>query len=167
VVEGVRAVMTGYAESRQVLIASRVEPALPPVTVDVAMLNQILFNLLSNAVKFSPPGGTVELAIRSLGSRESELATASFEVSVTDHGIGIRPEDQELIFEEFRQVGGGGARPPGTGLGLALVRRFLHLLGGTVTVSSTPGVETTFKVVLPVEVSSQVAVPDETAPERL
>ena len=72
------------------------------------------------------------------------------EVAVSDTGIGISPEDQDSVFQEFRQVGQPGAKAEGTGLGLALARKFIELHGGTIRVDSTPGVGSTFTFTLPV-----------------
>lgn len=86
------------------------------VYADRVRFKQILYNLLSNAVKFTPPGGSI-----SLRCSEEETAVC---VSVSDTGIGIRPEDQELVFEEFRQAESGASpTQEGTGLGLAITRR--------------------------------------------
>src|SRR5207302_1421378 len=82
---------------------------------------QVLLNLLSNAVKFTPEGGRID--VRALP------ADGTIEVSVTDTGVGVAPEDQEAIFEEFRQVGHASRKREGTGLGLALARKFVELHG--------------------------------------
>ena len=92
-----------------------------------------MLNLLSNAVKFTPDGGKVEV------TREARHAT-HVEIAVQDTGIGIAPEDQAAVFEEFKQVGRDYTRKAeGTGLGLALTRRFVELHGGQVRLDSAPG----------------------------
>jgi len=91
-------------------------------------------------VKFTPSGGKVTLAARATGEQVV--------ISVRDTGIGIRPEDQERIFEEFYQVGASRTQE-GTGLGLALTRRLVELHGGQLTVESEPGVGSTFTVTMP------------------
>ena len=102
-----------------------------------------MWNLVSNAVKFTPEGGRVTVR----GARLDDGA----EVSVTDTGVGIAPDDQAVIFEEFRQVGGDGARRrEGTGLGLALTKRFVELHGGRIAVISEVGKGSTFTFTLPV-----------------
>jgi signal transduction histidine kinase len=119
-----------------------VEPNLPTVITDRGKLNQVVLNLLSNAVKFTPDGGSVSLRAR---RGDGDLC-----IQIEDTGIGI-PEDQlERVFGEFYQVDGSASREfGGTGLGLALVRRLLDLMGGTVAVRSTPGNGSTFEVRLP------------------
>jgi signal transduction histidine kinase len=101
-----------------------------------------MVNLLSNAVKFTPDGGRVDVsAIR----QDSGML-----IAVRDTGIGIAPEDQEAVFEEFRQVGTDYmSKQEGTGLGLALVRRFVELHGGRIWVESAPGKGSTFFFTLP------------------
>ncbi|MEO8751815.1 MAG: GAF domain-containing protein, partial [Casimicrobiaceae bacterium] len=119
-----------------------VAPALGTVTGDERKFKQILLNLLSNAVKFTPDGGSVDVS----ATREEK----GILVAVKDTGIGIAPEDQEAVFEEFRQVGGDYTRKQeGTGLGLALTRSFVALHGGRIWLESTPGKGSTFYFTLP------------------
>jgi PAS domain S-box-containing protein len=123
------------------------------VHADRIRFKQILYNLLSNAVKFTPEGGEVRLA--------AEQQNGFVRVSVSDSGVGIHPADQELIFEEFRQVGETtkGVKE-GTGLGLAITKRLVEQHGGRVSVESEPGKGSTFIFTL----SASGPVP-ETAPE--
>ncbi len=119
------------------------------VTTDPARVRQIVLNLLSNAVKFTEEGGvTVALSVAA-GEDDAEMV----EVRVSDTGPGIRPEDQDRIFDEFEQVGRaagpGGTGPSGTGLGLAISRRLAELLGGTVRLESEPGAGSAFTLTLP------------------
>jgi signal transduction histidine kinase len=120
-----------------------VDDRLGPFVGDERKIRQVLLNLLSNAVKFTPEGGRV--AVR------AAPADGGVEISVSDTGIGIAPEDQEAIFQEFRQVGTDYARKrEGTGLGLALARRFVDLHGGRIWVKSRLGEGSTFTFHLPV-----------------
>ena len=120
-----------------------VDDRLGPFVGDERKIRQVLLNLLSNAVKFTPEGGRV--AVRAVP------ADGAVEISVSDTGIGIAPEDQEAIFQEFRQVGTDYARKrEGTGLGLALARRFIDLHGGRIWVKSRLGEGSTFTFNLPV-----------------
>ena len=119
-----------------------VDDRLGLVVGDERKIRQVLLNLLSNAVKFTPEGGRV--AVR------AAPANGGIEISVSDTGIGIAAEDQETIFQEFRQVGTDYARKrEGTGLGLALARRFVDLHGGRIWVKSRPGEGSTFTFNLP------------------
>ncbi len=109
---------------------------------DERKVKQILLNLLSNAVKFTPEGGQIKV--------EASLGDSAAIVSVTDTGIGIAKEDQEAIFEEFRQVGSNYAQKrEGTGLGLSLTKKFVEMHGGKIWVESEPGKGATFTFTLP------------------
>jgi signal transduction histidine kinase len=109
---------------------------------DERKIKQILLNLLSNAVKFTPEGGRIGISARQ--------ADGSVEISVSDTGIGISPEDQAKIFEEFRQVGSDYAhKREGTGLGLTLAKKFVELHGGKIWVESEVGKGSTFTFTLP------------------
>jgi signal transduction histidine kinase len=110
---------------------------------DERKIKQVLLNLLSNAVKFTPEGGKITMS--------AALNGGTVEVSVADTGIGIAAEDQQAIFEEFRQVGSDYARKrEGTGLGLALARRLVELHGGSLTVASEVGKGSIFTFTIPV-----------------
>ena len=109
---------------------------------DSRKLKQVVINLLSNAVKFTPAGGRVTLRARALEH--------AVEIAVIDTGVGIALDQQALVFEEFRQAGGDVLRKSeGTGLGLALAKRFVELHGGTMRVESAPGQGSTFAFILP------------------
>jgi signal transduction histidine kinase/uncharacterized protein YdeI (YjbR/CyaY-like superfamily) len=121
-----------------------VEPELGPITADERKFKQILLNLLSNAVKFTPDGGRVDVK----ASRTQDAV----EIAVRDTGIGIAPGDQEAVFEEFRQVGADYmSKQEGTGLGLALTRRFVELHGGRIWLTSEVGKGSTFYFTIPDE----------------
>ena len=109
---------------------------------DVRKFKQIMVNLLSNAVKFTPSGGRVTV--------RAERLAGEVRIAVSDTGIGIRPEDQVLVFEAFRQATGDHLqKSEGTGLGLALARRFVELHGGRLSLQSEPGHGSTFTFNLP------------------
>jgi signal transduction histidine kinase/DNA-binding response OmpR family regulator len=153
-VRGVESVMHGVAARRRIELATHVDADLPPIIADPPRLKQVLYNLLSNAVKFSPEGGTVSIRATRLAAPESPLGVDSVALEVEDRGIGIRREDQQLIFDEFRQVDGQTTRNMGgTGLGLALVKRFVEMHGGRVEVHSEEGHGSRFRVVLPLDAS--------------
>jgi len=112
------------------------------IVADERKFKQILLNLLTNAVKFTPDGGRVAVLARRAGDL--------LEVAVRDTGIGIAKDDQEAVFEEFRQVGRNYTnKQEGTGLGLALTRRFVELHGGTIRLESEPGRGSTFTFTIP------------------
>jgi GAF domain-containing protein len=110
---------------------------------DERKIKQILLNLLSNAVKFTPEGGRI-----GINARQTD---GSVEISVSDTGVGIAPEDQPKIFEEFRQVGTDYAhKVEGTGLGLTLAKKFVELHGGKIWVTSEVGKGSKFTFSLPI-----------------
>jgi GAF domain-containing protein len=119
-----------------------IDDRVADIRADERKVKQVLLNLLSNAIKFTPEGGRIEVRAAS--------TDGTVEVSVTDTGVGIAPQDQEAVFEEFRQVGTSAAKQEGTGLGLALCRKFVELHGGTIWVTSAVGVGSTFTFKLPV-----------------
>jgi signal transduction histidine kinase len=119
-----------------------VEPELGEIRADQRKFKQILLNLLSNAVKFTPDGGQVTV--------QAQQAAGVLSVSVIDTGIGIAVDDQAVVFEEFRQVGRHYTnKQEGTGLGLALTKRFVELHGGTLSLQSVLGQGSTFTFTLP------------------
>jgi len=111
------------------------------VTADERRLKQILLNLLANAVRFTPEGGDVTVTARPVEQ--------GFEIAVADTGVGIAPEDQKTVFEEFRQGKDRIRNAEGTGLGLALARRFVEMHGGHIRLDSTVGKGSTFTLFFP------------------
>ena len=123
-------------------LSLEVEAGLGDMRADQRKIKQIMLNLLSNAVKFTPDGGHITVHARLNGD--------VLEVAVTDTGIGIAPADQDTVFEEFRQAGGSYSnKQEGTGLGLALTRRFVELHGGSMGLQSAPGQGSTFTFTIP------------------
>jgi signal transduction histidine kinase len=126
-----------------ITLTQHVDPAVGNIVADERKVKQILLNLLSNAVKFTPEGGRVALT--------ATVADGLIEISVSDTGIGIAPEDQAAIFEEFRQAGRNDVRQQeGTGLGLTLAKKFVELHGGQIGVQSQVDQGSTFTFTLPV-----------------
>jgi signal transduction histidine kinase len=144
-VRDVAEALRGAADKRGLALAVEVEGEIPTVRTDPGMVRQILVNLVGNAVKFTDRGGiTVRLAM--------EGGAACMEVA--DTGAGIAPELQERVFEPFFQVDPSTTRREGgVGLGLALSREFARLLGGDLTLRSTPGEGTVFRLCLPASAS--------------
>ena len=123
-------------------LALDVADGLGEWVADERKVKQVVINLLSNAVKFTPAGGSVTLRARRVGD--------AAEIAVIDTGVGIAADQQALVFEEFRQAAGDHLRKSeGTGLGLALAKRFVELHGGTLRVESKLGRGSTFAFLLP------------------
>jgi len=132
----------GRAERHGIRLDSRIDTEVGDYDGDERKFKQIMLNLLTNAVKFTPEGGTVTIGAARMNG--------AYVFSVKDTGVGIAPGDQQLIFEEFRQVGTDYERKAeGTGLGLALTRKLVHLHGGELSVESAPGKGSTFTFTLP------------------
>jgi two-component system, NtrC family, sensor kinase len=130
------------AGRRGIALHMTIDERVEQFRADERKIRQVVLNLLSNAIKFTPEGGRID--VRAI-PRDGIV-----EVSVSDTGVGIAPEDQEAIFEEFRQVGTAAKKVEGTGLGLALSRKFVELHGGRIWVRSQVGVGSTFTFTIPV-----------------
>jgi signal transduction histidine kinase len=129
------------ATTHGVQVALHANGGLDVVTGDERRIRQVIFNLLSNAVKFTEAGGLVDVGA---AQRNGEV-----EVSVADTGPGIAAEDLDRIFEEFQQTEFGARQHEGTGLGLALSKRFVEMHGGRIWCESELGKGSTFRFTLP------------------
>jgi signal transduction histidine kinase len=134
------------ATRQGISVALDVDAAVGTIEADERRVKQILFNLLSNALKFTPAGGRVTIAAARIDN--------AVQISVRDTGIGIKSDDQDRIFEEFQQAGPGKA-VEGTGLGLALARRFVEMHGGRIWVESVVGAGSSFTFTLPLQRPSE------------
>jgi len=147
VVDQVRSTVEALAAQKEIGIEADVS-GLGEIEADAGKFKQMLLNLVSNAIKFTSAGGSVSIS----GKRSASGA----EISVADSGIGIAASDQARIFNEFQQVDAGVDRQQqGTGLGLALTRRFARLHGGDVHVQSAPGKGSVFTISMPVVAAPQ------------
>jgi len=131
------------ATRRGIALGRAIEDPVGVMQGDERKVKQVLLNLLSNALKFTPEGGRIDM--------RAAMNEGMVEISVVDTGVGIAPEDQEAVFEEFRQVGKADKKVEGTGLGLALCRKFVELHGGKIWVMSEVGRGSTFTFTLPVQ----------------
>ena len=148
---GVNDLLTPLANGKAVELQLEVDPALGEIRHDPARLRQVVLNLLSNAVKFTPSGGVVRTSAAPRGD-------GAFRLAVRDTGVGIAPQDQAVVFEDFRQVGGAD-QTQGTGLGLALVKRFVEAMGGSISIESILGQGSTFTIELPLRQADPVDPP--------
>src|SRR5262249_15288664 len=129
------------ASRREITLGRAIDDRVGLIRGDERKVKQVLLNLLSNALKFTPEGGRIDV--------RAAMTDSMAEISVADTGVGIAPEYQEAIFEEFRQVGTADKKVEGTGLGLALSRKFIELHGGRIWVKSHVGQGSTFSFTLP------------------
>ena len=150
-IESVCQVMRGLSAKKNVTFAVEVDENVREIESDHAKFKQVLYNLISNAVKFSHPNGVVTIRARA----KADLLI----VSVIDRGIGIAPQHQAVIFDEFRQLDNHTSRTyGGTGLGLSLVRKFVELQRGTVAVQSAVGEGSEFTFTLPLRFGGRVMI---------
>lgn len=149
------------AEKKNIDLIGEVDPEIPLLKTDTGKVQQILYNLLSNAIKFTPEGGRVRVVARKYDEDRLDLICE-------DTGVGIALEEQETIFEKFRQgnlVPGGNSALTrefaGTGLGLSIVKELSKLLGGEVSLESELGKGSTFTVRLPFQIREQLPIPED------
>lgn len=162
VVDDVLEVMHFKAEEKKLALKGEVDPEVPAVVVgDPARLNQVLLNLVGNGIKFTEVGG-VSVTV-SLGTLENGVAHLRF--TVVDTGIGIAPERQELIFEEFTQAYSDTTRKyGGTGLGLTITKRLVEMQQGTVTLQSARDQGSSFTLDIPYPVAPEGSMIKERSP---
>jgi signal transduction histidine kinase len=135
---------------RPIQFGINMESTIDTIESDAQKLQQILVQLLTNALKFTERG-KIDLTIQAINEGGKDFV----KIAVADTGIGIKREDQEIIFEDFRQLDGSSTRQyGGTGLGLGLAKKLAVALGGTIQVSSEVGVGSVFSLLLPVKGSS-------------
>lgn len=144
VVEDIENSMQLMSQKKNIDVEIDIEPEDASVYGDRTKIRQIMYNLLGNAIKFTPENGKVWI--------KSRVIDANIQVSITDTGIGIKKEDQAIIFEPFRQVDASHSRRyEGTGLGLALVKQHVEVHGGKIRVESEIGKGSTFTFTLPMK----------------
>ena len=163
------ALMQPLADKKQLTLEGEIAPDLPIIVTDAGKLQQILYNLLSNAVKFTPSGGKVTLSASPAGTGGNGGGAREVAVSVADTGPGIPEADQQRIFEKFYQGERSLTKETGgTGLGLAISRELAVLIGGRLSLRSSPGHGAVFTLTLPIEPDSngETARTREAPPEK-
>lgn len=135
--------MRGPLAQREMVLELDLPDDLPSVWIDREAIKQVLINLLSNAAKYGQEGKWVGVRLR--------LGIDGVDLSVSDRGIGIEPQDQGLIFDDFYRSSNYTVRSKkGTGIGLSIVKYIVEAHGGTISVDSNPGEGATFTFTLPV-----------------
>ena len=148
VIERATVAVSSLFEQKKLILEKDIDPALPEISGDRDRLIQVVINLLSNAWKFTNEGSIVVRA----AFAESEPGRRFIKIGIADSGIGISPEDQEKIFEKFKQVGDTLTdKPRGTGLGLPICREIVAFHGGSIWVESEAGKGSTFCFTLPAD----------------
>ncbi|MGM0770340.1 MAG: sensor histidine kinase [Halobacteriota archaeon] len=144
VIDEVEVFMGPLASEKDIDLTFAIDIEVPEIKADVTKFKQILYNLVSNAIKFTDKGGSVII--------DGQISADSLNISVRDTGIGISPEDQAKLFKPFYQVDASSTRGyGGTGLGLALVKKFVEMHGGEVRVQSEIGEGSTFEFNIPMQ----------------
>ena len=148
-----------YASGKDIEMHFKSGPEKLDMAFDTEKVQQILANLLSNAIKFTPEGGTIEMNVDLQGNASKKELL----VSIKDDGIGIASEHLDRIFDRFYQVEDHSLQSGGSGIGLALTKELVQLLGGRISVKSQPQMGTEFRIILPViPASAATAAPKET-----
>jgi len=143
VIEAVSNTMRPLAVKKSIDLRAECDERLALIPMDGARIKQVLLNLVGNAVKFTPETGKVWI--------RANAENSEVQIEVSDTGAGIPPEDREQIFLEFRQLGRDAGKPQGTGLGLALAKKFVEMHGGRIWVESEVGKGSAFTFTLPLD----------------
>ena len=155
--DNVQAIMNGLLYNRDLKFeVHRERPKNPYVLADVTRIREVLVNLLGNAVKFTKDGGKITLDISSYPGTDEKHIIIRYVVQ--DNGIGMSEEFQKELFKPFSQEDDANARTKykGTGLGMAITKKHIDMMGGSIAVESKKGVGTTFTVEIPLELTEQV-----------
>ena len=155
--DNVQAIMNGLLYNRDLKFeVHRERPKNPYVLADVTRIREVLVNLLGNAVKFTKDGGKITLDISSYPGTDEKHIIIRYVVQ--DNGIGMSEEFQKELFKPFSQEDNANARTKykGTGLGMAITKKYIDMMGGSIAVESKKGVGTTFTVEIPLELTKQV-----------
>ena len=149
VIDTVVAVAHGFMENRNIeLVIDRNCPSNPYVMADALRIRDVLINILSNAVKFTKDGGKITFTTFTKPGKDERHFFGCYRIA--DTGVGMSEEFQSKLFDEFTQESADArTNYKGTGLGMAITKRYVELMGGTITVESKQGVGTTFTVELP------------------
>ena len=152
----VLSIARGYIENRDLnLCVSREELKTPYVMADELRIREVLLNIISNAIKFTKDGGTISVVAENCPGNDAHHVIARYRIS--DTGIGMSKEFLNRIFDEFSQENGGARTSyKGTGLGMAIAKKYVDLMGGKIEVSSRQGVGSTFTVEIPLPIAEHV-----------
>ena len=152
----VLSIARGYIENRDLnLYVSREELKTPYVMADELRIREVLLNIISNAIKFTKDGGTISVVAENCPGNDAHHVIARYRIS--DTGIGMSKEFLNRIFDEFSQENGGARTSyKGTGLGMAIAKKYVDLMGGKIEVSSRQGVGSTFTVEIPLPIAEHV-----------
>ena len=156
IINTVSSIARGYMENRDLnFCVSREELKTPYVMADELRIREVLLNIISNAVKFTKDGGTISFVAENCPGNDEHHVIVRYRIS--DTGIGMSEEFQSRIFDEFTQENDGARTSyKGTGLGMAIAKKYVDLMGGKIEVSSRQGVGSTFTVEIPMRIAEQI-----------
>ena len=156
IINTVSSIARGYMENRDLnFCVSREELKTPYVMADEIRIREVLLNIISNAVKFTKDGGTISFVAENCPGNDEHHVIVRYRIS--DTGIGMSEEFQSRIFDEFTQENDGARTSyKGTGLGMAIAKKYVDLMGGKIEVSSRQGVGSTFTVEIPLRIAEQI-----------
>lgn len=155
VLHDLRSIIQGSIHAKQLELYIDIQDVIhEDIITDRLRLNQVLLNIVGNAIKFTPTGGIINIRVSEKPGLKAE--TATYEFFIRDNGIGMSKEFQEHIFDSFsRERTATESGIQGTGLGMAIARNIVHLLGGTITLKSAPGKGSEFTVTLECRLSGR------------
>ena len=155
VLHDLKTIVSGQIHAKQLeLYMDAMDVTDEDVYCDKTRLNQVLLNLLSNAIKFTPAGGTVSVRLKQLTSKKR--GCGQYEIRVKDNGIGMSPEFVKKIFEPFeRERTSTVSKTQGTGLGMAITKNIVDMMGGTIEIQTEQGKGTEFIVCVPLRIQSE------------
>ena len=168
VTDSVLNITRGFLINRELeLVVHREKPDMPYIMADEVRIREILINILSNAIKFTPDGGRITMDTSTKPAQDDDHIVLCYRIA--DTGIGMSPEFTEHIFDEFSQENSGArTQYQGTGLGMAITKQYVDLMGGTISVESEKGKGTTFTVELPLALAEPIKkAPEHVAPKNL
>ena len=156
IINTVSSIARGYMENRDLnFCVSREELKTPYVMADELRIREVLLNIISNAVKFTKDGGTISFVAENCPGNDEHHVIVRYRIS--DTGIGMSEEFLDRIFDEFSQENDGARTSyKGTGLGMAIAKKYIDLMGGKIEVSSRQGIGSTFTVEIPLRIAEQV-----------
>ena len=156
IINTVSSIARGYMENRDLnFCVSREELKTPYVMADELRIREVLLNIISNAVKFTKDGGTISFVAENCPGNDEHHVIVRYRIS--DTGIGMSEEFQSRIFDEFTQENDGARTSyKGTGLGMAIAKKYVDLMGGKIEVSSRQGIGSTFTVEIPLRIAEQI-----------
>ena len=156
IINTVSSIARGYMENRDLnFCVSREELKTPYVMADELRIREVLLNIISNAVKFTKDGGTISFVAENCPGNDEHHVIVRYRIS--DTGIGMSEEFQSRIFDEFTQENDGARTSyKGPGLGMAIAKKYVDLMGGKIEVSSRQGIGSTFTVEIPLRIAEQV-----------